>query len=172
MAVRVRPIALWRQEVDNQTGALARTLEPLASAKANLQIVMGYRLPGDTRRAAIEVYPVTTPRATAAAQAAGLSDAGIAALFVEGDDRPGLGHAIAKAIADAGINMEFFVAQSTGGRHSTVVGFERRQDAERAAPVITKAATAPARRPAARKAAGRKRAGTRKGARKGTRRSR
>src|SRR5688572_14338039 len=134
MAVRVRPISLWRAEVDHQPGALARTLEPLTGS--NLQVVMGYRLPGSTGRAAIELAPLTGARATAAAQAAGLRDSGIAALSVEGDDRPGLGHAIARALADAGINMEFLMAQATGGRHSTIIGFENRTDAERAVPLI------------------------------------
>lgn len=173
MAVRVRPITLWRREVDNRPGALAQTLEPLTGS--NLQVVMGYRLPGDQGRAAIELAPIAGARATAAAQAAGLSDSGIAALAVEGDDRPGLGHAIARALGDAGINMEFLVGQVIGGRHSTVIGFESRADADRAAPLISKAAAAPrrraARRKTTRKAAGRTRArGGRAGARKRARR--
>jgi hypothetical protein len=159
MAVRVRPISLWRTEVDNQPGALARTLEPLTAS--NLQVVMGYRLPGNTGRAAIEVAPVAGARATTAAQTAGLSESGIAALVVEGEDRPGLGHAIARALADAGINMEFLMAQVAGGRHSTVIGFENSNDAERAVPLIKKAA-APL-RGGSRKTAGRA-AGTRRGA--------
>lgn len=157
MAVRVRPITLWRAEVGNQPGALARTLEPLA--RSNLQVVMAYRLPGDQARTAIELAPVSGARAIAAARAAGLSDSGIAALVVDGDDRPGLGHAIARALADVGINMEFLIAQVTGGRHSTVIGFGSREDAERAVPLIkTTAASprAPSRTKGARKPGGRK----------------
>jgi hypothetical protein len=172
MATRVRPITLWRTELENQPGALARTLEPLAGS--NLQVVMGYRLPGDQRRAVIELAPVTGARATAGAQAAGLSDSGIAALAIEGEDRPGLGHAIARALADAGINMDFLVAQTIGGRHSTIIGFENRDDMERAAPLITRATAAP-RPAAARKGSRRKttaRAGGRKTARSPRRRSR
>jgi len=78
---------------------LAQTLEPLAAAGANLQVVMGYRLPGDRARAAIEVFPVSGARALSAAQAAGLREAAISALHVEGDNRAGLGHAMAKALA-------------------------------------------------------------------------
>src|SRR4029453_9173451 len=91
LPIRIRPITLWRAEEDNQPGALDQTLEPLATARANLQIVMGYRLPGDRVRAAIEVSPVAGARATSAAEAAGLSGAGISALRVEGANRPGLG---------------------------------------------------------------------------------
>src|SRR4030095_14481886 len=109
--IRLRPITLWRAEVDNQPGALAQTLEPLATARANLQIVMGYRLPGDRVRAAIEVSPVAGARATSAAEAAGLSEAAISALQVEGDNRAGLGHAIAKELGDGGITIDFLLAQ-------------------------------------------------------------
>ena len=152
MPVRVTPIKLWRAEVNHQAGKLAQTLEPLAAAGVDLQAVMGYRLPGDRARAAIEVFPITGAKALSAAQAAGLSEAAISAVRVEGDNRPGLGHAIAKALADAGINMDFFLAQVSGGRHSTVIGFDSREDIDRAIPLIKAAAAAP-RRAAVRKAA-------------------
>jgi len=154
MPLRVRPITLWRAEVDNQPGVLAQTLEPLAAAGADLQVVMGYRVPGDRARAAIEIFPVAGARALTAAQAAGLSEAAISALHVEGDNRAGLGHAIAKALADAGINIDFLLAQVSGRRQTTVIGFDSREDADRALPLIKGAAAAP-RRPAARKAASR-----------------
>src|SRR6516165_1435088 len=73
MAVTVKRIGLWRSEVANEPGALARTLEPLAASRASLRVVMGYRFPEHPERAAIEVYPVAGARATAAAQAAGLA---------------------------------------------------------------------------------------------------
>jgi hypothetical protein len=51
-----------------------------------------------------------------------------------------LGLAIAQAIAGAGINMTFFVAQSIGRRFSAVLGFETETDTKAAAPLIKKAA--------------------------------
>ena len=162
MPVRVRPITLWRAEVDNQPGVLAQTLEPLAAAGADLQVVMGYRVPGDRARAAIEIFPVTGAKALSAAQAAGLSEAAISAVQVEGDNRPGLGHALAKALADAGINMNFFLAQVSGRRYTTVIGFDSREDADRAIPLIKGAAAAP-RQPAARKAANKRARETKRG---------
>jgi hypothetical protein len=143
MPLQVRPITLWRTEVDNRPGALAQTLEPLAAAGADLQVVMGYRLPGNHARTAIEVSPVTGARAMAAADAGGLREAAINALQVEGDNRAGLGHAFAKALADAGINIDFLVAQVSGSRYTAVIGFESREDANRAAPLIRGAAAAP-----------------------------
>jgi hypothetical protein len=171
MPVRVTPITLWRAEVDHQPGMLAQTLEPLAAARVDLQAVMGYRLPGARARAAIEVFPIAGARALSAAQAAGLSEAAISAVRVEGDDRPGLGHAIAKALADAGINIDFFLAQVSGRRHTTVIGLDSREDADRAIPLIKAAAAAP-RRAAARKVVGKAARRASKGIRKLARRRR
>ena len=139
MAVSVKQVTLWRSEVANRPGALADALEPLARAGANLRVVMGYRIPGDENRAAIEVYPVSGKKAAAAARGAGLSDSGIPALLVDGDDRPALGAAIASGIAQAGINLIFLMAQVVGRRYSAVLGFESAADAKKAAAVIKKA---------------------------------
>jgi predicted amino acid-binding ACT domain protein len=63
----------------------------------------------------------------------------IPTLLVEGDDRPGLGFAIAQAMARAGVNLTFFVAQAMGRKFSAVFGFEREAHAKTAAPLIKKA---------------------------------
>jgi hypothetical protein len=139
MAVSVKGITLWRREVDNRPGALARTLEPLASAGADLKVLMAYRYPGEEARAAIELYPVSGKKATAAAQAAGLAATSIPTLLVQGDNRAGQAHAATRAIADAGINLNFFLAQVIGEKYSAVLGFETEADAQRASSLIKKA---------------------------------
>jgi hypothetical protein len=139
MPVTVKQISLWRKEIENQVGTLANTLNPVAKAGANLRVLMGYRYPGNESRAAIELYPVASKNVAAAAVEAGLTASSIPTLLVEGDDRPGLGLAIAKAIADAGVNMAFFVAQVVGRRYSAVVGFDTEADAKTAAGLIKKA---------------------------------
>ena len=139
MPVTVKSISLWRKEVENQVGVLAQTLEPVTKAGANLRVLMGYRYPGDGNKAAIELYPITGQKVTAAAAEAGLASSTIPTLLVEGDDQPGLGLAIAQAIARAGVNMTFFVAQAIGRRYSAVIGFASEADAKTAAPLIKKA---------------------------------
>ena len=143
MALTVKRITLWRREVENQPGVLARTLEPLAAAGADLRLVMGYRFPEATTRAAIEVYPVSGRKATAAAEQAGLHEFGLACLFVEGDNRPGLGAAMGRALSDAGVNIVFLVSQVMGRRFTAVFGFDDEQLAAAAAKAI-KAAARPA----------------------------
>lgn len=139
MAVSVKRITLWRSEVANRPGALAGALAALAAAGADLKVVMGYRFPGDETRGAIEVYPVTGKKTQAAARRVGLSDSGIPTALVDGEDRPGMGAAIARAIAEAGINLAFFVAQVVGRRYTAVIGFDSEADARRAVPMIRKA---------------------------------
>jgi hypothetical protein len=142
MAVSVKAIKLWRSEVANQPGALAKVLAPLAQAGADLQLLMGYRFPGNETRAAIEVYPVSGKRSIAAAQSAGLRASPLPALLVEGDNRQGAGYAISQSIADAGINISFIVAQVVGRRFSAVFGFDTDEDARKAATLIKKAMAA------------------------------
>jgi hypothetical protein len=124
MALTVKRITLWRREVENQPGVLAGTLEPLANAGADLRLVMGYRFPETTTRAAIELFPVTGKKATAAAEAAGLRAFELPCLLVEGDNRPGFGAAIGRGLADAGVNIVFLVAQVLGRRFTAVIGLE------------------------------------------------
>lgn len=139
MAVTVKKVTLWRSEVENKPGVLANVLEPLANAGADLQVVMGYCYPGNESKAAIELYPVSGRKSIAAAQAAGLSASSIPTLLVEGDNKAGLGYTTAKAIAEAGINISFLVAQVIGRKYSAVFGFETDADASKAATLIKKA---------------------------------
>jgi hypothetical protein len=141
MAVKVKPITLWRREIENRPGALAASLEPLARAGADLQVLMAYRQPGAEDRAALELYPVSGRKAQAAAGSAGLAASSIPTLLVEGDNKAGTGEAIARSIAGAGININFLVTLVFGRKYSSVFGFETQADAKKAAALIRKART-------------------------------
>jgi hypothetical protein len=142
MAVTVKKVTLWRTEVENKPGVLNGVLAPIAEAGADLQVVMGYRHPGNGSKAAIEVSPVTGKKSLAAAKAAGLTASSIPTLLVEGDNRQGLGAAISQVIADAGINLCFLVAQVVGTRFSAVIGFEDEEASRKASSLIKKVARA------------------------------
>jgi hypothetical protein len=141
MATTVRSIVLWRKEIVNQPGALASSLELFASAGTDLQIVMGYRYPGNQAKAVVELSPIARKKLVTAAETAGFKASGIPALLVEGDNQPGLGHAIAEAIANAKINLDFLVAQVIGRKYTAVIGFESAEDAKRASTLIKKTTT-------------------------------
>ncbi len=106
---------------------------------------MGYREPGEAQ-AVVELYPVATKKVAAALMGKGLRPAGIPSLLVSGDNRPGLGHAMARALGEAGLNLSFLVAQTAGRKFSAVFGFATEADATRAVTLIKKAAAAKKRR--------------------------
>lgn len=142
MDVEVKRIELWRTEVENEPGALAWALAPLAESDADLHVVMAYRFPGNEERGAVEVYPVSGSPQEEAARRAGLGPSGIPTLLVDGANKPALGRAMAEAIAETGINMAFFVAQVVGERYSAVIGFDSEADVRAAQPVLEKVAAA------------------------------
>lgn len=142
MAVRIRKLTLWRAEVAHRPGALAELLEPLAEAGADLQVVMGYRVPGQKGRAVVEVAPITAQRVVRAARGHALSPAGAPTLLVHGTNQPGLANRIAGALAASGVNIGFLVAQVIGQRYSAVFGFQSEADLDKAADRIRAAVTA------------------------------
>jgi hypothetical protein len=145
MSLSVKRITLWRGKVPHRPGALAAALEPLADTRADLEIVMGYREPGETAEAVLELWPVSGRRMSEAVEGVGLHASKAPTLLVTGDNRPGLGHGVARALSEAGINVSFLVAQVVGRRFSAVFGFESDDDATRATGVIRRSA-APRRR--------------------------
>jgi hypothetical protein len=141
MPVTVKKVVLWRTEIDNKPGALASAIGPTAKAGADAKVVMGYRQASADGKAAIEIFPITGKKVRAAAAAAGFSAAAIPTLLVEGDNKAGLGCAIAEEVAAVGINIAFLMAQVVGRKFAAVIGFETDDDARKAAPLIKKAAT-------------------------------
>jgi hypothetical protein len=139
MAVTVKKVTLWHADVEDKPGTLSSVLAPLAAAGVDLQVVMGYRYHGGEHKAAIEVCPVSGKKATAAASQAGLAASAIPTLLVQGNNRPGLGGAIAQAIADEGINITFVVAQVIDKRFSALIGFDDEAASEPATKLIKKA---------------------------------
>src|SRR5918999_5340104 len=104
MALTVKVITLWRREIENRPGSLAGVLQPLATTKADLQVLMAYRFPGDESRGAVELFPITGRKAIATAADAGLTPADdIPAVLVQGPNRAGTGYQASRAIAEEGI---------------------------------------------------------------------
>jgi hypothetical protein len=148
MAVSVKKVTLWHKEASDVPGTLATTLEPLANAGADLQIVIGRgtAIAPASMQAEIAVHPISGKKATGAAEQAGLSAWSLPALLVEGDNRPGMGHSIARALGDAGINLAYVMVLVMGRRFSALFGFENSADASRASALIKKSSAPPPKR--------------------------
>jgi hypothetical protein len=142
MAVSIQKLVVWSGEVENRPGGLRSAVGPLAEAGVDLQVVMAYEKPGNPDRSMVEVAPVTSVKATRAAQAAGLSASGIPCLLVEGDNRPGVTDAISGALGSAGLNGQFLVALVVGRKYRAVFGFSPGTDMGMATKAIRGAAAA------------------------------
>jgi hypothetical protein len=132
----VKSVQVWILRGADRKGMLADALQPLVEAGANLQIVMGYRFPGELDRAAVEVFPVEGPAQEAAARKLGFELSDTPCLKVEGDDRKGLGAQMARALSDAGISMAFLMAQTIGRKFTAAIGFLSVEDAAKATKII------------------------------------
>jgi hypothetical protein len=139
VALTVKRILLWRVVIPNRPGALAEVLAPLAAVGTDLQVVMGYREAGRSE-AVVELVPVQGRKLAEAAEGAGLTPSTLPVLLLSGGNRAGLGHKMARALADAGINLSFLMAQTVGRKYSAVLGFESDADAKKAATLIRRAA--------------------------------
>ena len=136
MAISIKKVTLWRAEVENKPGALSSVLAPLAEVGADLQVVMGYRYADEENKAAIEICTVSGKKPAIAASKAGLVASTIPTLLVHGDNKPGMGYVIARAISEAGINVMFLVAQVIDTRFSAVIGFEEEEASKQATTLI------------------------------------
>jgi predicted amino acid-binding ACT domain protein len=143
MSLKVTKMDVWSGEIQDRPGGLAEMLRQLAATSANLEMVVARRRPEKPGSGIVFLAPVKGRKATAAAAVAGLGPAtGVAALRVEGTDRPGLGATITGAIAEAGVNLRGLSAAALGSRFAAYLAFDSPEDAEKAAKVIRAAGTA------------------------------
>ena len=134
MAVSIRKVTLWRTEVAHRPGALAELLDPLAAAGADLQIVMGYRIPGQKTRAVIEVAPVGTRQvARRRSRPRASPPTPPPPSWCSATTGRASPTASPRALAETGVNIAFLVAQVVGRRYSAVFGFESEADLDKAA---------------------------------------
>jgi hypothetical protein len=137
MSLKVTKIDVWSGEIQDQPGGLAGVLRQLAAANANLEMVMARRQPDKPGSGIVFLAPVKARKVTEAAALAGLSPAtAVAALRVEGTDRPGLGAKMTGAIADAGVNLRGLSASTLGSRFVAYMAFDNAEDADKAAKAI------------------------------------
>lgn len=137
MALEVKKIDVYTAEMEDRPGALAEKLAPLAEAGVDLAFVFARRRPDVPGKGVVYLGPITTAKGKKAAASAGIVLApDIAALRVEGPNKPGALHAVAQALADAGINLRGVSAGVIGKRWVCFLAFDNKEDAQKAARVV------------------------------------
>ncbi len=136
MPLKVEKVALWCGEIEDKPGALAKVLEPLAQAGVDLQVVLAERNPAKV--GVVYLGPVKGRKATDAAKSAGLSEATTpVVLRIEGPNKPGVGHLMTSALAEAGINLAFVGAAVLGNRFVAFFAFDSDADARKASRILS-----------------------------------
>jgi hypothetical protein len=139
MKLKVTKMHVWAAEIDDQPGGLAKVLETIAAAGANLECVIARRKPDKAGKGMVFVTPLRGRKVLGAAAAAGFHEAHrVATLKAEGSDEPGLGGRIARAVGNAGVSLRGMSAAVVGGKYVCYLGFDRDADASRAAAALRK----------------------------------
>jgi hypothetical protein len=137
MSYTVNTVDVWMGEIEDRVGGLAAKLGPLADTGADLQMVIARRQPHQRGKGVLFVGPVTGARARRAATAAGLAEsADMAALRVEGPNRPGEGSRLTRLLADAGLNLRGISAAVLGNKFVALLAFDSAADAGKAARLL------------------------------------
>jgi hypothetical protein len=143
MAVKITKVEVWAADLRDQPGGLARVLDELADAGANIECVIARRQPDRPGTGVAFVTPVKGKKVQAAARAVGMSPAtNIATLRVEGANKAGAGAQLTRAVADAGVNMRGLSAAVIGNKYVAYFGFDSAADADRAMKAMKKAGSA------------------------------
>jgi len=137
MALKVTKTDVWAVEIQDQPGGLAKVMDPIAAAGANLECVIARRQADKPGTGVAFVSPLKGKKVLAAAAAAGFQEAQrVATVRVEGTDRPGLGAQMAKVVAEAGVNVRGVSAMALGRKFVTYLGFDNWDDANKAAAAL------------------------------------
>jgi hypothetical protein len=140
MALKVTKTHVWVAEIKDQPGGLAACLDTLAAAGANLECLIARRQVHRPRTGAAFVTPLQGRKVLAAAAKLGFHAAKrISTLKVEGDDRPGIGAMLARAVGAAGVSMRGATAVVIGRKFVCYLGFDDARSAAKAANAIRRA---------------------------------
>ncbi|MFN3134982.1 MAG: amino acid-binding ACT [Candidatus Kryptonium sp.] len=130
----------WRNrgQTGDKPGTLAKVLEPFAQAKVDLQAVLVERNPAKANFGVVYLGPIKGKKATEAAKSTGLSEVSSpVVLRIEGPNKPGLGHLMTGALAEAGINLAFVGASVLGKRFVAFFAFDSDADAKKATRILS-----------------------------------
>lgn len=137
MEFEITRVDVWAGEVKDRLGALADMLKAVLDAGADLDFIIVRPSPVKPGTGILYLAPLSGPEQIQAAEEAGLTvSSHIEALRIAGPDRRGLAEKIARALAEAGINISGLTAGRMGDRCALYVRFERLEDVDRATEVL------------------------------------
>lgn len=137
MPYTINKVDVWAADIPNQPGTLARVLEGLSNAGAQLEFMIARKVNDDTSR--VFVAPIKGAKQHRAASDVGLTRAaGMHSLRIEGPDRAGLGAKITNAVAEKGINLRGASAATIGKKAVFYLAVESEQHLKEATKAVHK----------------------------------
>ena len=137
MAYTINKVDVWAADIPNRSGTLARVLDGLSSAGAQLEFMIARKVNNNTSR--VFIAPIKGAKQQRAAKGVGLAKAtGMHSLRIEGPDRAGLGIKITNAIAESGINLRGASAAAIGRKAVFYLAVESEQDLKPATRAVRK----------------------------------
>lgn len=134
MAYTINKVEVWAGDILNRPGTLARVLEGLTNAGAQLEFMVARRVNEGSSR--VFLAPIKGTKQQRAASDVGFARAkGMHSLRIEGPNRAGLGAEITRAVAGKGINLRGASAAAIGRKavfYLAVETEQARKDAMRA----------------------------------------
>lgn len=151
MSYSVKRVAVWVGDIMNRPGMLARALEALSSAGANLEFMIARRVSDNTSR--VFLSPIKGKRQEAAARDVGLTPADtMHTVRIQGPDRPGLASELTRGVAGLGVNLRGASAAAVNGKVVIYLGVTTAGEAETALRAVKNVLTQAKRAPGAARA--------------------
>lgn len=135
MGYKIENVDVWAGDLMNRPERLARVLEAMAAAGAELEFLVVRRVTERTSR--IFVAPVKGKKQKRAALDVGLVPADrMFAMRIVGSDRAGLGAEITRCIAAAGLNIRGASAATIGKKNAFYLAFQSDEERKTAAEAL------------------------------------
>ena len=141
MKIEIRRMDVWAAGIKDQPGALAKKLDALSKAGANLEFVIARRDHDKAKTGVVFVTPIRGTKQTNAAKKAGFKKArALHGLRISCADKRGLGAKLTTALGEAGINLRGFSGAAIAKKAVFHLAFDTESRAKKAVAVLKKAA--------------------------------
>ena len=140
MNLMVKRVDVWAAGIKDEPGGLAKVLDGLKAAGADLDFVVARRAPEKPGTGVVFVTPLRGDREVSAAATLGFNvTSSIQSVRVEGENRPGVAAELSKKLAAAGINLHGLSAAVIGPKFIIYISLDTAEDAVKATEILKKA---------------------------------
>ncbi|AOJ90797.1 MULTISPECIES: ACT domain-containing protein [unclassified Burkholderia] len=140
MELFVERVDVWAATIEDKPGGLARVLNALRDAGADLQFVVARRSPEAPGKGVVFVAPLQGDKEIRAATQAGFNaTSGLHSIRVMGLDQAGIIAELTQKLSDDGINLRGVSAAVLGSQFIAYLALDSLADAERAMDVLQRA---------------------------------